>query len=180
MHTEVKGMKKYLSIIIFLILGIFLFLIAVYLFRAQKTSGVIGERMAPFSLTSFTGKTINIEDYYGKVMVINFWASWCVTCAEEAEYLEYIWQEYKPSEKVIVLGIDYVDTEKEAQAYLQKYAISYPNGADLGMRISNQFRVRGVPETYIIDKTGKIAFIKIGPYNTVQELRSVIDDLLEG
>ena len=79
---------------------------------------------------------------------------------------------------VIFLGVDYVDTEPQALSYLEKFQITYPNGPDLRTRISQAFRIRGVPETYFIDSEGKLAFKQIGPFSSLAEIKSVIDPLL--
>jgi cytochrome c biogenesis protein CcmG/thiol:disulfide interchange protein DsbE len=64
-------------------------------------------------------------------------------------------------------------------AYLSKFRVTYPNGPDLGTRISQTFRIRGVPETYIIDKDGDLVHVKIGPFNSLGEILASIDPLLE-
>ncbi len=86
---------------------------------------------------------------------------------------------YQDSGEVVFLGVDYVDTEPEAQAYLEKFDITYPNGPDLGTRISQAFRIRGVPETYIIDKEGVLADAKIGPFQSLDDIIAAIDPLLD-
>jgi cytochrome c biogenesis protein CcmG/thiol:disulfide interchange protein DsbE len=79
---------------------------------------------------------------------------------------------------VVFLGADYVDTEPEARVYLQKFGITYANGPDMGTRISQMFRIRGVPETYFIDKEGVLQYVKIGPFPSVDEISAQIDKLL--
>ncbi len=83
------------------------------------------------------------------------------------------------SGQVVFLGVDYVDTEPEAMGYLAKFDISYPNGPDLRTRISQSFRIQGVPETYFIDQDGTLTFVKKGPFTSLSEIRAVIDPLLE-
>ena len=72
-----------------------------------------------------------------------------------------------------------MDTEPEALRYLKQFKVSYPNGPDLRTSISQMFRIRGVPETYIIDRTGKLAYIKIGPFISMDEIITAVDPLLE-
>lgn len=163
----------------FAILLGFLALVAWGLRRAQSGPIVIGQTVPAFTLTTFDGKTYNSADYAGKVLVINFWASWCTPCEQEAAEMEQAWKYYQPGGEVIFLGVDYVDTEPEALAYLDKFAITYPNGPDLRTVISQMFRTTGVPETYIIDRQGQLAFVKKGPFLSVMEITSVIDGLLK-
>lgn len=138
----------------------------------------VGEPAPDFTLTSFDGQNFNTADLRGKVIVVNFWASWCATCKVEAVDLETAWQQYKPGGEVIFLGVDYVDTEPEAREYLAAYGITYPNGQDAQTSISRKYRMRAVPETYIIDRQGTLAYIKIGPFASLEEILSAVDDVL--
>ena len=116
----------------------------------------------------------------GNVVVINFWASWCKPCESEAADLEAAWRYYQPGGEVIFLGVDYVDTEPEARSYLAKFEITFPNGPDMGTKISQLFnRSLGVPETYIIDQEGTLRYVKIGPFSSVDELRAIIESVRE-
>jgi cytochrome c biogenesis protein CcmG, thiol:disulfide interchange protein DsbE len=74
--------------------------------------------------------------------------------------------------------VDYVDTEPAARVFMKKFGNTYPNGADVGTRISQMFRIKGVPETYILDTAGTLVYVKIGPFSSVDEIRSVIEPLL--
>ncbi len=159
------------------VLGL-LAILALGLRRAQQGPITVGDKVPNFSLTTFEGETINLTDLKGKVVVLNFWASWCKPCEQEAADLEAAWRYYQPGGEVIFLGVDYVDTEPEARAYLEKFGITYPNGPDLGTRISQQFRIQGVPETYIIDKNNVLRSVQIGPYRGYEHIRSTIDPLL--
>jgi cytochrome c biogenesis protein CcmG/thiol:disulfide interchange protein DsbE len=121
-----------------------------------------GEQAPTFTLQSLDGQQVNLSSLRGKVVLVNFWASWCVPCAQEAPDLENTWRQYK-DKGVMFVGVDYVDTETEARAFLTRYDITYFNGADLGTRISQAYRIRGVPETYIIDQNGVLRASFIGP-----------------
>ena len=92
--------------------------------------------------------------------------------------MQSAWKYYEPSGNVVFLGLDYVDTEPEALGYLAKFGITYPNGPDLGPRISQAFRIRGVPETYFVDRSGKLAFFQSGPFSSVDEIKAQIEPLL--
>ena len=112
-------------------------------------------------------------------MVINFWASWCKPCEREAAELEEAWRLYADGDDVVFLGIAWTDTPNNSKEYLERFDISYPNGPDLGSRISSIFnRNLGVPETYFIGRDGLLRYIKIGPFTSVREIQATIDPLV--
>jgi len=159
--------------------------LALALKRSQQGIVKVGDTVKDFTLTTFSddqhpdGQQIRLSDLRGKVVVINFWASWCKPCEQEAPDLEAAWRSYQSDGEVAFLGVDYVDTEPEARSYIAKFDITYPNGPDLGTRISQAFnRQMGVPETYIVDRQGKLRYIQIGPFQSAAELQAIIDPLL--
>jgi cytochrome c biogenesis protein CcmG/thiol:disulfide interchange protein DsbE len=141
----------------------------------------IGRKAPTFNMEFFNGyewegrKTANLEDLQGKVVVLNFWASWCVECRVEADLLEQTYRAYK--DDVVFLGIAYVDVEPESLKYLEEFDITYPNAPDLGTRIARDYNITGVPETFIIDQNGEIADVVIGPVNEGR-LISTLNSLL--
>ncbi len=182
-----KGVSLRTQLLIWGVLLGLLALIAVGLMRAQKPMLVIGAQVPDFTLPlykgyEFDGKPeVKLSDLRGKVVVVNFWASWCKPCESEAADLEAAWRIYQPGGKVVFLGVDYVDTEPDARSYLAKFAISYPNGPDMETAISRMFnRNLGVPETYFIDRQGILQYVKIGPFGSVEEIQAVIERLLAG
>jgi len=81
----------------------------------------------------------------------------------------------KDSDDIIFLGVNYVDTENDAKAFLEKYGITFPNGPDMGSRISRLFKVQAVPETYLVDKDGRLAAVQIGPFQSADEIRAMLE-----
>jgi cytochrome c biogenesis protein CcmG/thiol:disulfide interchange protein DsbE len=152
-------------------------LVAFKLLQVQQGPVGVGTTSPDFTLTTFDGGEINLADLRGHVVVVNFWASWCKPCEQEASELEQAYQAYR-DRNVAFLGVDYVDTEKEALAYLERFGITYPNGPDLGTRISQAYRIRGVPETYVLARDGKIVAVKIGPYASLEEIVRDIESAL--
>ena len=145
------GLLAILGLIVFVVVAAFFGIALADKNRSQPTSGSAPD----FSLTTFDGQTVRLSDLRGKVVMINFWASWCGPCRDEAPELQRTWERYK-DRGVVFLGIAYTDTERNAQAFLKEYGTTYPNGLDLGTRISAQYHIQGVPETFIVDRDGNI------------------------
>jgi cytochrome c biogenesis protein CcmG/thiol:disulfide interchange protein DsbE len=176
---KARSLPAWVIVAAFAVLIGFLALIAWGLNRSQQPPIQIGDKVPPFILSTFDGKEVNLDSMAGKVIVVNFWASWCKPCEQEADDMQKAWKSYEPGGKVVFLGVDWVDTEPEAKAYLKKFNISYTNGPDLRTSISQLFRIKGVPETYIIGKDGRLADVKIGPFESVAEIQSSVDKLLK-
>lgn len=95
--------------------------------------------------------------------------------------MEAAWRFYQPGGQVVFLGVDYTDVDSKALDFLSKFEITYPNGPDLGTRITPIFnRNIAMPETYIIDQQGILRFKQIGPFQSVAEIRAAIDPILSG
>lgn len=118
----------------------------------------------------------SLEDMRGQVVVLNFWASWCVECRVEADLLESTWRQYR-DQGVVFLGVAYVDSEAKSLAYLEEFGITYPNAPDLGSEISNEYKITGVPETFFIGKDGQVSDFVLGPVNATM-LQNQIQTLL--
>ena len=140
-------------------------------------AGPIERGMAPdFSITGFDGRTFTLSELRGQVVIVNFWASWCPPCREEAAYLEQTWRKYE-GKGVVFVGVDWVDTEKEALAYIDEFDITYINGPDIGTRAAQAYNIQGVPETFYVAKNGELRGVHIGPLASPQ-LDEKIEELL--
>jgi cytochrome c biogenesis protein CcmG/thiol:disulfide interchange protein DsbE len=179
-----RGVPLWVQILIWVLLISLLAIVAMGLRRAQQGTVQPGQKIDSFSLPLYSGyqldgkNEIKLEDLRGKVVVLNFWASWCKPCEQEAAEMQAAWKEYEPTGKVVFLGADYVDTEPNARVYLKKFGISYANGPDLATKISQYFRIKGVPETYFIDQEGVLRYVQVGPFTSAGQIRSQIDSLL--
>jgi cytochrome c biogenesis protein CcmG/thiol:disulfide interchange protein DsbE len=144
----------------------------------KSRRGPLDSGLAPdFTLTGYDGRIVTLSKLRGQVVIINFWASWCQPCREEAAYLEQTWRKYK-DQGVVFIGVDYADTDRPALAYLKEFDITYLNGPDLGTRISQAYNIKGVPETYYVAKNGELRGVQIGPLKSPQ-LDDKINELLQ-
>lgn len=152
-----------------------------------------GQAAPEFAFTDFDGGSHDLATTRGQVVVLNFWASWCVECVAEAPELESIWRDYGPR-GVQVLGLAYTDTEPAARAYAAAHGMTFPNGMDRAAAVSARYGLTGVPETVVIDQQGRLAALPdvdgrasakivgaIAPGGVVEpaQLRAVLDQLLE-
>lgn len=141
--------------------------------QGQPTSGTAPE----FAFTTFDGQNYNLSDFRGKVVFLNFWASWCGPCRDEAPELQNTWEAYQEENAdVVFVGIAYADNGPRSIEYLQEFGITYLNAPDLGTRISDLYNIQGVPESFIIDQQGNIVDFTFA--TTGEHIRSVVDPLL--
>jgi len=155
------------------------------LVNANKTRPEAGQVAPVFEMEYFNGyewedkPVSSLDDMKGKVVVLNFWASWCVECRVEADLLEQASRQYA-DEDVVFLGIAYADVEPNAIDYMNEFDITYPNAPDLGTSISSDYEITGVPETFFIGKDGVIANVVIGPVNGPAMMNTIDTLLAEG
>ena len=120
-------------------------------------------RPAPdFVLTTFEGERIQLSDYRGRIVVLNFWATWCPPCRIEAPVLQRA-AERLDAAGVTVLGIDVWDDRAAAIEFLAETGVTYPNAEDVTRLIPVEFGVTGLPETFVIDRRGILARRWLGP-----------------
>lgn len=164
-----------------LVLGL-LALLGWGLVNTNRTRPIEGSPAPEFTVQYYDGydwqgkDASTLSDYEGHVVVLNFWASWCVECRYEADLLEQAWKDYR-DDGVVFLGVAYVDVEPKSREYLTEFNVTYPNAPDLRSLISRAYEITGVPETFIIDQQGEIAYVHIGPIDA-PTLSSQINQLI--
>jgi cytochrome c biogenesis protein CcmG, thiol:disulfide interchange protein DsbE len=140
------------------------------------TSPLVGRTAPEFTLAGLDGPAVTLSALRGQVVVVNFWASWCTECHEEQAALDATWQRYRDA-GVVVVGIDFQDTTAGARDYVHQQGVSYPVVADTDSRTALSYGIRGIPETFLIDRSGKIVDRVIGLLNA-DTLAGRIDGLL--
>jgi len=139
---------------------------------------LLGRPAAPFSLQLFDGGRFSLADQRGKVVVVDFWASWCVPCREEASLLEATWRAYR-DRGVVLVGVNFQDDEDAARAFIREFGLSFPNGRDVGSRIAVDYGVYGIPELFFVTPDGMIASKHIGLIGR-ETLEARIEEALRG
>ena len=120
-------------------------------------------------------RVVRLSDLRGKPVVLNFWASWCVPCKEEAPDFEAAWRKYK--DRVVFLGVNWLEVEAAALPYLKQQGITYANGFDQQQQIARAYRITGVPETFFIDRNGVMRQVETRPLNAA-DLEAALQALL--
>ena len=129
-----------------------------------------------FTLQLFEGRTLALSELRGKVVMVDFWASWCPPCRKEAPELARVYREYQ-GKAVEFVGVDIWDSEEGAKEFIARYAIPYPNGLDAKGKIAIDYGVTGIPEKFFISKDGVLLKKFIGPMSE-DKLKGVLDELL--
>jgi cytochrome c biogenesis protein CcmG, thiol:disulfide interchange protein DsbE len=123
------------------------------------------------------GARTSLSDYHGKVVVLNFWASWCVPCREESPLLQR-WHQRIRSRGGTVVGVNVLDVSSDARAFVGEYDLTYPMLRDGGGESGKEFGVIGYPETFVIDHRGRVVAVTRGPVDET-DLRRQVLPLLE-
>jgi cytochrome c biogenesis protein CcmG, thiol:disulfide interchange protein DsbE len=161
---------------IILIIGVVMVIIVFGLQLARQNMTQPTSGPAPqFQMTTYDGQQFSLSDLRGSIVVLNFWASWCVPCRTEAPDLEQVSQTYA-DRGVRVVGVTYLDTDEDARAFMAEFGMTYINGLDGGSRISDLYRVQAVPETFVIDQQGNVVYFFAGPIN-LEQLVATLDRL---
>lgn len=140
-------------------------------------SPLIRQPAPDFTLALLDGGRLSLRELRGKVVVVNFWASWCYpACWNEAPRLQAAWERYR-EKGLVMVGIVYQDREQNAREFIRKHGKTYPNGVDPKSRIAIDYGVYGVPETFFIDREGRIAHKHVGEISP-ETLTTEIERLL--
>ncbi len=143
--------------------GLLILLITQLLTPASQANAdpLVGHPAPTFSLTRLstqaTTGTLSLAAFHGKPIVLNFWASWCDPCKEEAPLLENAWKQAQAQGKdTVFLGIDFQETRGDALHFLQAYDISYPLVLDTHGTVSGKYYITGLPDTIFINRNGSV------------------------
>ncbi|MGH2443007.1 MAG: TlpA family protein disulfide reductase [Chloroflexota bacterium] len=138
-------------------------LLAVSFGRAgNSASPLLGKAAPALSLRSLSGKTVTLASLRGRPVVLNFWATWCTDCALEQSYLVHAWRRFAP-QGVAFVGVSFKDSSAAARSFLARHGGRWPDLQDPGQQAAIDFGVTGVPETFLIDRSGVVRYKSTGP-----------------
>lgn len=143
-----------------LVPALFIGFIGFSLLSTAPPGTLVGKAAPEFELPLLgSGELLSSEQLKGQPVVLNFWASWCIPCREEARTLERSWQKYK-DQGVRIVGVNVQDSEADAQAFVNEFGVTFPSVRDTDLKLWTKLGVRGLPETFFIDHSWK--FVGIG------------------
>lgn len=134
-------------------------------------SVLVGKPAPTFALQDLGGQTHALTAYAGQPVVVNFWASWCLPCREEAPMFSKVSQE--TAGRAQFLGIIYNDQPAEAKKFIDQYGLIYPSLVDPGSRTAIGYGVGQLPITFVVDRAGKVVYSKLGAVEE-DELRAAL------
>jgi peroxiredoxin len=138
----------------------------------------VGDKAPEFSVRTETGRSITETDFGGKLLVLNFWATWCPPCIEEIPSLDQFAREFAP-QGVVVLGVSIDKNESAYRRFLQQRKLNFQVARDEKADIPTQYGTFKWPETYVIDRSGTVVLKHIGPRNwmnpdIIREVKSLL------
>jgi cytochrome c biogenesis protein CcmG/thiol:disulfide interchange protein DsbE len=173
-----------LQVVAVLLLAVLIGLFAKSMFdNTTSVAALVADGKEPsapnFTLSRLDGAgSSSLTDYKGKVVILNFWASWCDPCKDEAPLLQELSKEYARRD-VVVLGVDSQDTTGDAKAFAGRYGLDYPLVHASGSSLYNRWGLTGFPETFLIAADGRVLHHFPGPVDG-QDVKAILDPILAG
>jgi len=145
-----------LAVVVLLITG---FLVYTFGF-AGNSNGVVetGKKAPNFELPGLNGETIRLSDYRGQVVLVNFWATWCKPCQVEMPEFQAIYEKYR-NDGFTILGVNQAEPPELVRPYVEKGGYSGTFALDEKGKISERYGVYGIPQSYLIDRDGKVVYM---------------------
>lgn len=130
--------------------------------RERAPLVAMDNRPAPdFALKNLDGETVTLRQYRGRVVVVNFWATWCPPCRAEMPSMQRAWEVYK-DKGIVLLGVDIGETDDRVFQFMADLGLDFPVVLDTDSKVTNAWPVKGLPTTVVVDPKGRMAFRAIG------------------
>lgn len=133
------------------------------LFATMAVTHEKAEPEAPdFALRTPDGRTLTLSTFRGRIVLLNFWATWCAPCRVEMPSMERLHQDFKDV-GLVILAVDLDESPKLVAKFTQDFRLTFPALLDTGSRVASRYEVRGLPTTILIDRRGRVVGTAIGP-----------------
>ena len=138
------------------------------------------EEAEDFALKTLEGRTVSLKDYLGKVIFLNFWATWCGPCRTEMPSMEKLWQDFK-EENFVILAIDIQEESKLVSSFMKERSLSFPVFLDGKGNVARSYGIRGIPTTFFLNPEGETIGKAVGVRDWASEesFRLIRELLLE-
>ena len=138
-----------------------------------ETAPVVGSLAPGFALKTPAGDTVTLSSYRGeRAVLVNFWATWCAPCKKEMPELQQLHERLNAS--IAVIGIDLDESAAQVSDFVKEVGISFTTVIDPGQAVAKQYRLIGVPSTFLIDKLGVVRAMKVGPFTSQDEINTLL------
>lgn len=149
--------------------------------KEEKGAPEKGDAAVDVKLHGLDGKAVTLSQFKGKVVILNFWATWCPPCREEMPSMDALYQKFKGNPAFVMLPASIDEDAETVREFMKKNNYTMPVYHDPKKDAGSVYGITGVPETFIIDKKGVIAEKVIGPLDWMKpEVTQFIEDLLKG
>jgi peroxiredoxin len=147
--------------------------------ESPQVAPKIGYRPPNFALQNLEGKTVDLDSFRGKVIFINFWATWCIPCRAEMPLMEKLYQDFKDKDFVMLAVSEDLEGKSVVDPFVKEFKLTFPILLDPDLAVNSLYGIRAIPETFLIDKTGLITHKIPGARDWSQkEMRELVTKLL--
>ncbi len=137
-----------------------------------------GSNQAPdFQLNTLDGQTIALSDFRGKVVMLNFWAHWCVPCVSEMSFIQQVYDEWQEA-GLVLLAIHIGEDTEAAASFVEEYNLTFPVLLDIEGIVATQYGATSIPTSFLIDEDGIVQAAKVGAFSSVEEIESGLSRFL--
>ncbi|MBW7652049.1 redoxin domain-containing protein [Anoxybacillus sp. ST4] len=166
-------MKKWIAIIVLFVF--FAYMLWEHMIERQTvTTGIqIGMKAPDFSLETIDGKTVQLSQFHGKIVIVNFWATWCPPCRAEMPDMQTFYEKYHNQVEIVAVNVMVRDSREKVSQFIKDYRLTFPVVLDVDGHVMKQYEIQPIPTSFIIDRQGMIREKQIGPMSYEQMVQYV-------
>ena len=136
----------------------------------------VGKIAPDFELNSLDGQTVTLSQLFGRPVMVNFWATWCMPCRYEMPYIQQVYEDW-PEEELVLLIINIQESSSRVAQFMRGEGFSFPVLLDSNGSVAQRYNVQGIPTTFFIDKYGFIQNITVGSFQSRAEIEAILSQL---